>query len=137
VSDPIDPLEAELAGLQPRAVSPDLRDRVAARLAASRPRRWPWALAGVIALVAILAVAIPWSKEPSPPVPPPVPAPPPAATEPVSPAPSVLAYQRALAQSPEAFDALLDQQPATNPGPVATASFTRSPAALAAFLGEN
>lgn len=138
MSEPPDPLEAELAGIRPRAVSPELRDGIAARLRGSPPRRWRWALAlaGVVLAAAIVVVAIPRGKEPTPP-PPPVVQPPPAVTEPESPAPSVLTYQRAFTRSPEAFDALLDQQPSTNPGPVATANLTRSPATLAAFLGEN
>jgi hypothetical protein len=141
VSEPTDPLETELAALRPQPLSPETRSRVAARLAASRPYPWRRALAGALVLIAILAVAIPWKKEPLPPVLPPVPPPAepptPATTEPDSPPPSVLAYQRALARSPEAFDALLDQQSVSTPGPVATPNLSRSPAALESLIGDN
>jgi hypothetical protein len=139
VNEQRDPLEAELAALRPPAISPELRQQVAARLAASPSRRWRWAVASFGPMVAavILVSVFPTRKEPPPPVPPPLPAPLPAATEPESPTPSVLAYQRAFARSPEEFDALLDRQSTTNPGPVVTASISRSPAALDSFIGDR
>jgi hypothetical protein len=138
VSEHRDPLEAELAALTPRAVSPNLRTGIASRLRGSRTRPWGWlvALAGLLLVAAVVVISTPGRKEPLPPTSPLVP-PPPAVTEPESPPPSVLTYQRALARSPAEFDALLDQQSATNPGPVATAGLARSAATLAAFLGEN
>jgi hypothetical protein len=64
---------------------------------------------------------------------------PPAATEPESPDPSVLVYRRALARSPEAFDALLDQQVAVqlDAGLVPVGLFTRSPGTINGFNGDD
>jgi hypothetical protein len=138
-----DPLENELAALRPRPVSPELRDRVAERLKTPAPsRRWVWGivLAGVLVGIGVIAVLLPNRKEPAPPVPPAVvPPPAPPATEPESPPPSVLAYRRALARSPEAFDALLDQQVAVQPdaGLVPVGLFNRSPGTINGFIGDD
>jgi hypothetical protein len=138
-----DPLENELAALRPRPVSPELRDRVAERLKTPAPsRRWVWGsvLAGVLAGIGVIAVILPNRKEPSLPVPPAVvPPPPPASAEPESPPPSVLAYRRALARSPEALDALLDQQVAVQPdaGLVPVGLFNRSPGTINGFIGDD
>jgi hypothetical protein len=139
-----DPLENELASLRPRPVSPELRDRVAERLNAPAPgRRWVWgvALVGVLLVVGVIALVRPTWKEPIPPVPPAVAPPPPAplTTEPESQVPSVLAYRRALAQSPEALDALLDQQVAVQPdaGLVPVGMFHRSPGTINGFIGDD
>jgi hypothetical protein len=81
-------------------------------------------------------VIAPWKKEPPPPTPPVV-APAPAPAESESPAPSVLAYQQALARSPESLTALLDRHAAAAPDPVPVAAFTRSHATLDALLGDD
>ena len=137
-----DPLENELAALRPRPVSPELRDRVAERLNASAPsRRWIWGVAfvGVLAAVGAIALVVPNRKEPSPPVPPAMVPMPPTATEPESPPPSVLVYRRALARSPEALDALLDQQVPVQPdaGLVPVGLFNRSPGTINGFIGDD
>lgn len=138
-----DPLENELAALRPRPVSPELRDQVAERLNAPLPsRRWIWGLvlASVLAGIGVIALVRPNQKEPAPPVPPAVvPGPPPASVEPESPPPSVLVYRRALARSPEALDALLDQQVAVQPdaGLVPVGLFNRSPGTINGFIGDD
>jgi len=138
-----DPLENELAALCPRPVSPELRDRVAERLRAPAPSRsWVWGVSFVGALVAVGAIAlvIPNRKVPTPPVPPAVVPPTPLApVEPESPDPSVLFYRRALARSPEALDALLDQQVAVQPdaGLVPVGMFNRSPGTINGFIGDD
>jgi hypothetical protein len=139
VSETPDPLEAELAALRPRGVSPELRRRVADRLATRPTRRWPWAVAlvAVLASAGGLALVAPWNKELPPPVPPVVVPAPPAVRESPDPAPSVLAYQRALARSPEELTALLDRHAAVAPDPVPVAAFTRSNATLDALLGDD
>ena len=140
MSDAPDPLEAELAALRPRPVSPGLRRRVADRLDARRRWAWGLAVAGVLAAAGAVVLVAPWKKHPAPPVPPAVAPPvPPAPAEPDSPAPTVLTFHRALARSPEELDALLDRQPATRPapGPMPAAAWTRSPAALDTLLGDD
>lgn len=137
-----DPLEDELAALRPHPLSPELRDRVAERLSPPpRPRRWVWgvALVGVLAAAGVIALVRPNRPVPTPPVPPAVVPPPPAAAEPESPPPSVLVYRRAMARSPEALDALLDQQVAvqSDAGPVSVGMFNRSPGTINGFIGEN
>jgi hypothetical protein len=101
---------------------------------------WGSVLAGVLAGIGVIAVILPNRKEPSLPVPPAVvPPPPPASAEPESPPPSVLAYRRALARSPEALDALLDQQVAVQPdaGLVPVGLFNRSPGTINGFIGDD
>jgi hypothetical protein len=145
VNDTPDPLETELAAFRPQPVSADLHRRVGERLnAPGGPRRWTWGLAVVGVLIVVGAVALlgPRRKEPAPPVPPTLPevVPAPAVVpESDSPAPTVLAYQRAFARSPEDLNALLDRQAATrsNSKPLAAGSFARSPAALDALLGDD
>ncbi len=135
-----DPLEDELASLRPQPVSAELRDRVAERLSAAPPsRRWLWgiALVGVLVAAGAIALVLPNRPEPAPPVPPAVVPPPPAPSVPESPAPSVLAYRRALARSPEALDALLDQQAASPADPEPVGMFNRSQATINGFIGEN
>lgn len=138
-----DPLENELAAFRPRPVSPELRDRVAERLSTPAPSRsWIWGITFVGVLVAggVIAVILPNRKEPTLPVPPAVvPPPPPASAEPESPPPSVLVYRRALACSPEALDALLDQQVAVQPdaGLMPVGLFNRSPGTMNGFIGDD
>jgi hypothetical protein len=139
VSETPDPLEAELAALRPRGVSPELRRGVAERLAARPARRWSWAVAllTVLSAAGILVHVAPWRKEPPPPEPPVIVPAPPAEPESPGPAPSVLAYQQALARSPEELTALLDKHATAAPDPVAVTAFTRSNATLDALLGDD
>jgi hypothetical protein len=114
VSEAPDPLDAELSALRPCEISPDFRRRVAGRLAGPPVRgRWVWgvALAGALATAGGLALVAAWRREPTPPGPPVVPAPP-AAVESEDVAPTLMAYHRALARSPEDLDALLDRSAA-------------------------
>ena len=141
MNEPLDPLEAELAGLHPRPVSAELRQRLGEQLNAPvGSRRWTWGLAVVGVLIAVGVVALfgPRREPPAPPTPAVVPVPA-AVPESESPAPTVLAYQRALARSPEDLNALLDQQAVTrsNPKPLAVGTFARSPAALDALFGDD
>jgi hypothetical protein len=136
VSDAPDPLEAELAALRPRAVSPDLRRRVADRLSARPHRRWGWGFALVGGLTTVVLLLVPQGrKDPPPPAPPEVVPAPPAGIESPDPAPSVLAYQQALARSPEELTALLDRHAAAAPVPVP--AFTRSNTTLNALIGDD
>ena len=121
MSDTPDPLETDLAALQPRPVSPELRRRVAVRLGAPLARhRWVWglALAGGLAAAGLTALFTPWPKSPAATVPPAVvpPRPPPWNRRAE---PELLAYQQGLARSPEDLDALLDRHAVAgrNPAP--------------------
>jgi hypothetical protein len=153
MSEAPDPLEAELSALRPQEISPELRRRVAQRLADAPPGRSPvrgggvgwgrWlALAGGLAAACLAAILFWWAAgrraDPDSPVIQPQPAPPALAQDAE---PTLLTYQRALARSPEALDALLSQQapvaPETNPEPVRIRAFTRSDATLHALLGED
>jgi hypothetical protein len=139
-----DPLEDELAALSPRAVSPELRRGVGERLfevgSDGRPnfRRLRSGLVVLLLLAAagVIAVVAPWKKDPPPPVPPVVEPTPPVEVESPDVPPSVLAYQRALARSPDDLSALLDKH-ATTPGPPPVAAFTRSNATLDALIGDD
>ena len=131
MTDDRDPLEAELAALRPQPVSPRLEGLVAGRLA--RPTapppwhrvRWPVALAGALAAAACVVAGLAlYRASPGGPgrgdvavTPAPAPAPPAAEEQ----RPTLAAYRRAFAESPEAFDALLDRQaaraPAADPPP--------------------
>jgi hypothetical protein len=146
MNEPPDPLEAELAALPPHDVSPELRRRVAERLADVPPRRrrrvlW-LAVAGGLAAACLAAVALWWGLgrhvEPDRPVVRNEPAPP---AEASPPGPTLLAYQRALARSPEALDALLDQDAAAIPGPepelLRAGVFSRPDATLYPFQGDD
>jgi hypothetical protein len=105
-----DPLEAELEALTPREPSPELRRRVSERLAVTpAARRQLWRSEAVLALAAAVLAAIGLSlPRPAVNVRPPDP---PAVVR-ADPGPSLAAYERALARSPEALDALLDRHAA-------------------------
>jgi hypothetical protein len=141
-----DRLEAELAAIRPHDASPELRRRIADHRARSRPpgSRWRWGLTLASGLAAACAAAIllrvgsSHRVEPEQPV------------VQVRPVPPVevedsgftrLAYQRALARSPDDLDALLDkdamaaQKP--NPELLLIVASNRSGAGLRALLGEN
>jgi hypothetical protein len=146
MSDPPDPLEAELAGIRPADVSPELQRRVGERLAGSTPaerrRLWPIAVVGGLIAACLALAVVRWGGgrgvEPEPVV---VPPPQPAPAEVEDAGPTLLAYQRALARSPEELDALLDKEaagsPEVNPALVRVGPFTRSDATLHALLGED
>ncbi len=142
MNEPRDPFEEELSTLRPVEISPDLRQRVAAGLASSTPtgfRGWRLApLAAALAASCLLAVFFRWGGGEGPIVIPPRVVPVLAAED--SP-PMLLAYQRALARSPEALVALLDKQAMANPGPgpgvVQTLSFRSSAAELHTLLGDD
>jgi hypothetical protein len=136
-----DPLETELSALRPREVSPELRQRVAERLADAPPsmarRLWVIVLASGLAAACLIWILLwrgrsrvepePFVKE----LPPPLP------VEVEEPAPTLLAYQRALARSPQDLDALLEGQATNTPEPVPFSAFTRSKATLDALLGDD
>jgi hypothetical protein len=156
MKEPPDPLEAELFAMRPREVSPELRRRIAGRLGvgqafqpdgqAGKPdlqrRRWWIALAGGLAAACLAAILLWWwgsrRVEPEPIVDRPDPAPP-AQMEDAP--PTLLAYQRALARSPEELDALLDKQAVapqeSNPELGQVGPLTRSDAKLHALLGDE
>ncbi|HJZ92178.1 MAG TPA: hypothetical protein VKE40_14985 [Gemmataceae bacterium] len=147
MSDAPDPLEAELASIRPADAAPELKRRVAERLAESppaQPRRvWPMAVVGGLIAACLAIGVIRWGSgrgvEPAPVVVPPPPQPAPAEVEDA--APMLLAYQRALARSPEELDALLDKEAAgsaeVNPDLVRVGPLTRSDATLHALLGKD
>ena len=141
-----DPLEALLTALRPHEVSSELRQRVAERLGNSSPQRrqrsWQIALAGGLAAACLAAVLFQWEGERAVETPPiavlPQSAPPLTA---VAPGFTILAYERALARSPEDLDALLAMDGALGPEPnselVRISAFPRSDAALRTLLGED
>ena len=141
-----DPLEALLSALRPHEVSPGLRQRIAERLGDSSPkkRQRPWriALVGGLAAACLAAVLFRWGGdrgvEPGPIAGQPQPAPP---VMVVDSGFTLLAYQRALARSPEDLDALLAKDavvaPESNPELVGICAFTRSDVALHALLGDD
>ncbi len=146
MSEPHDPLEAELSALLPREVSPDLRRRIAGRLADLPPARrrpfWRFALAGGLAASCLAAVLIRWGGGPHPGPGPIVDLPRPATAGEVGDSgPTLLTYKRALARSPEALALLLDKAaeaaPNPDPGLGPIRAFTRSGAALHALLGDD
>jgi hypothetical protein len=141
-----DPLEALLSALRPHEVSPGLRQRVAERLGDSPPQeRWrPWqiALIGGLAAACLAAVLFRWGGdrgvEQGPIAVLPKPAP---LVMVVNSGFTLLAYQRALARSPEDLDALLAKDavaaPESNPQLVGICAFTRSNVAIHALLGDD
>ncbi len=144
MSEAVDPLETELSALSPHGVSPDFRSRVADRLAA-RPTHNRWikriALIGALATAGTLVLLAPWRKDLAPPeIPLIVPAPP-AAIESQDDAPALIAYQRALARSPEDLDALFERFAASAPNAdsarMPVGIFPRSGAIIDVLLGDN
>lgn len=131
-----DPLEDELAALRPRAVSPELHRGVAESLKVQPARRWTWGLAvvGVLTTIGVI-LSLQGKKDRAPPTPPVVVPAPTVPVESPDPAPSVLAYQRALARSPDDLSALLDKHAAA-PGP-SPAAITWSNATLDALIGDD
>jgi len=109
MSEPLDPLERELAGFPPRGVSPELRQRIGERL---RAPGWTWrhwaAVLGTAAAAGIV-VLLAW------------PAPEPrtspdsrsraSTNDPPLPPPTLAAYRRAFDRSPDALEELLRQHP--------------------------
>jgi hypothetical protein len=144
VSEAPDPLEAELAALRPHEPSPELCRRVAERLADAprvRLRRLGrLALAGGLAAACLAAVLFGWAARRGEPKPVfrPQPAPP---AQVADNGPTLLAYERALARSPEELDALLDREAGApqgpGPEPRPTSAFTRSDADLHDLLGDD
>jgi hypothetical protein len=153
MKDVPDPLESELSSLRPHEVSPRLRRLVAEHLASSAParpeHRWlrRCALAAGLAAVCLAAVFTWWGDgqrvEPQPLVVRPQPAPPVEVEDAdvQDAGPTLLAYQRALARSPEELDALLKRQAQAategNPALVRIRAFTRSDAEINALLGDD
>lgn len=141
-----DPLEALLSALRPHELSSGLRQRVAERLGDSphQERRRPWriALAGALAAACLAAVLFQWEgKRAVKPQPIAVllqPAPPLTA---VASGFTILAYERALARSPEDLDALLTEDATvaleSKSELVCIRAFTQSHAELHALLGEK
>jgi hypothetical protein len=142
-----DPLEALLSALRPHEVSSGLRQRVAELLAVSSPPKKRWrprriALAGSLAAACVAAVLFGWGGDR-------VVKPQPIVVRPRLAAPvmvvdsgfTILAYERALARSPEDLDTLLAKDaavaPESDPELVRIYAFTRSNAALHAFSGED
>jgi hypothetical protein len=145
MSDAPDPLETELSALRPREVSPELRRRVAERLAESSPakRRWLWriAVAGGLAAAFVAAVLFRWGAggrdEPAP-----IPdvGQPALAVEVKGTFPTLIEYERALARSPEELDSLLKRGAEWAPPNrelVSMFAVTRFDAQLRDLLGEN
>ena len=114
MNESYDPLETELEALRPRGVSPELERRITERLAETRivRRRLPWgpALAGALAAACVAAVLLAWGDrgyerngiDSEPPV----------VVVNGNSKPTVQAYRRALAQSSQTLDALLDKHAA-------------------------
>src|SRR5438034_1173420 len=120
MSETPDPLEAELSSLRPHEPSSGLRRRVAERLADSDSHRgltpparhgrlWWLAVSGGLAAACLAAVFLWWwaGREPEQKQAREPPQPAPSVLE--DPGPTLLAYERALAHSPEELDALLDK----------------------------
>jgi hypothetical protein len=146
MSEPPDPLEVELSALRPQEITAELRRRVAQRLADAQAakRRWGWrlVLAGGLAAACLAGILLWWAggrrEEPQSIAVQPRPAPPRKVEDPN---PTLLAYQRAFARSPEELNALLDKQavaaPESNPEVGRIGAFTRSKAALHSLLGDD
>jgi hypothetical protein len=146
MNEPDDALEAELAALRPRDVSPALQQRVAERLgdAPSARSRWIWgvALAGGLAAACLAAVLLLGrGGGPSAPTGQTIVEALPKLHGPADDSlPSLQAYQRALARSPEELDALLDRHAASaaplDPQEGRVHAFPRSDVEIDALIGE-
>lgn len=146
MSETPDPLEAELSALRPLEVSPDLRRRIADRLADPTPSRRRRAgilvLVGGLAAACVAAALFRWGGDggvgPGPIAVPPRPAQVAGIDDPW---PTLLAYERALARSPEELSTLLEKHagaaPEPHPEPEPIRAFTRSEAARHALLGDD
>lgn len=117
-----DPLERELLAFRPSALSGELRQRIAGRLAdstAKKNRRF-WSLGVIGGLAAACLVALFLGRGGSRSVdtgPPLVGSPTAPSGRPEDALPSLRAYRQALAQSPEAMETLLDRHAAHGYGP--------------------
>lgn len=139
-----DPLEAELVALRPLEPTPELRQRIAEGLDEVLPstrRIWWFALAAGVAAACLAILFRTWDgrrADSRPEIVRQGPAPPAAVPES---APTVLSYQRALARSPEEFDARLNHDALvasqSDPEMLRIGAFTRSDAALHALLGDD
>ena len=150
MSEACDPLEAELEALIPREPSHDFARRIGQRLSRRSFRPWPAPPLGRAALVVVCLGATvvaatllglhyrtrPQEKETltvRPTVPPPL------AVE--DPPPTLQAYHRALAESPESFDSLLDRRSDATAAAASTPSppyaFPRSAPDLGKWIGDN
>jgi hypothetical protein len=148
MSDRTDPLEAELAALRPIEPSPELRLRIAGRLADSyrinRRTAWEIAATGGLAAACLLAAATRWGFTPGP-EPGPITVQQTTVPKPTvvvkNSEPTLFAYHHALAQSPAEFELLLNRvaltAPVSHPELARVGLFTRSDAALHALLGED
>jgi hypothetical protein len=153
MNDGRDPLEAELSALRPHEVSPRLRRLVAVRLTGSSPakperrRLRRYALTGGLAAAFLAAVVTWWEhgqrveRQPFVVHSRPVPRVGVEDADVQDSGPTLLAYQRALARSPDELDALLNRQaraePEGNPALARIRAFTRSDAELRALLGDD
>jgi len=115
MSDDLDPLEQELAGLKPRQPSPELQQRIGTEFEHSRRAVWVAALAAGIGTGAMILLF--WfASRPSATTTrfiPPAPAPPAPVTSPEESQPTLQAYRRAFSRSPDDFEALLDKHAAS------------------------
>jgi hypothetical protein len=146
MSEPTDPLEAELSALRPCEASAGLRLRIARGVAGPRPLRHRTfgrlVIAGGLAAASVAAVLLRWGAGTTPaPGPMAVRPRPISAPEASDPAPTLLAYQRAFARSSDELSLLIDRAaeaaPASGPGLVRIRAFTRSDAELHALLGDD
>lgn len=145
MSQAYEPLEAELRALKPLEPSPELRQRIAQHLVdlpASRPRRIRWIALGGVAAAILVAVVVYMrgggAADSQPHLVHPGPAPPVPLRDST---PTLLAYERALARSPEEFDARLNQDclvaSQSNHETLRIGAFTRSDAVLHELLGDD
>lgn len=150
MNDDLDPLESELTALQPVEISDGLRQNISRRLAeieraphAAVPRShrwWPAAVASLVVAASVALIAFPrFDSQPHPTVinvGPPTPSP---AFDNV--ANTLLSYERALARSPDEFEALLVKNarsaaPSNGDG-AALSVLSWSDPKTQAFLGEE
>jgi hypothetical protein len=147
MNDLPDRLEAELAALRPHSASPELRQRIAghqAHVNRTRLRRqWGIALASGFAAACVWAavVLLPGLRRLVDPERTGNSSRPPLISQVEEFRPTLQAYQRALARSPEALDSRLEADaaaiPEANPALTRICAFTRSNSELRALLGDN